>query len=91
MDKEGAIGKNRGDSVLFDKISNITTAGGTLNETATISKRNYTLTQGTLTVNELIIQLIKNCTKCWKALRALIAEVLKYQGLGNQQERICLC
>lgn len=46
------MGKNRGDSVLFDKISNITTAGGTLNETSTIPKRNYTIVQGTLTVTE---------------------------------------
>lgn len=52
VDAEGAIGKNRGDAVLFDKISNISTAGGTLNETATIPKNNYTITQGTLTVTE---------------------------------------
>ncbi len=52
VDAEPAIGKNRGDAVLFDKISNISTQGGTLNETATIPKRNYTITQGTLTVTE---------------------------------------
>jgi N4-gp56 family major capsid protein len=52
VDAEGAMGKNRGDAVLFDKISNISTAGGTLNETATIPKNNYTITQGTLTVTE---------------------------------------
>ena len=46
------MGKNRGDAVLFDKISNISTAGGSLNETATIPKNNYTITQGTLTVTE---------------------------------------
>lgn len=49
---EKAAGRNKGDAVLFAKISNITTAGGTLNETATIPKRNYTITQGTLTLVE---------------------------------------
>lgn len=49
---EPAIGKNRGDKVFFNKISNISTAGGTLTETSTIPKRNYTIVQSTLTVNE---------------------------------------
>jgi N4-gp56 family major capsid protein len=49
---EGAAGKNRGDKVFFNKISNISTAGGTLTETSTIPKRNYTIVQSTLTVNE---------------------------------------
>ena len=52
VDAEAAMGKNRGDAVLFDKISNISTAGGTLVETNTIPKRNYTIKQGTLTVTE---------------------------------------
>ena len=52
VDAEPATGKNRGDSVLFDKISNISTAGGSLNETATIPKNNYTIVQGTLVVKE---------------------------------------
>ena len=52
VDPEPAMGKNRGDAVLFNKISNISTAGGTLSETSTIPKRNYTITQGTLTVTE---------------------------------------
>ena len=51
-DPEPAQGKNSGDTVLFDKISNIATAGGTLSETATIPKSNYTITQGSLVVNE---------------------------------------
>jgi len=38
--------------VFFNKISNISTAGGTLSETATIPKRNYTIIQSTLTVTE---------------------------------------
>lgn len=49
---EAAAGKNRGDKVFFNKISNISTAGGTLTETSTIPKRNYTIVQSTLTVNE---------------------------------------
>lgn len=52
VDAEGAAGKNRGDAVLFNKISNISTAGGALTETATIPKRNYTIVQGTLSVAE---------------------------------------
>lgn len=49
---ESAAGANRGDKVFFNKISNISTAGGTLTETDTIPKRNYTITQGTLQLNE---------------------------------------
>jgi N4-gp56 family major capsid protein len=52
VDVEGGIGKNRGDAINFSKISNISTAGGTLSETSTIPKYNYTITQGTLTVTE---------------------------------------
>ena len=51
-DLEAAAGTNRGNKVFFDKLSNISTAGGTLTETDTIPKRNYTITQGTLTLNE---------------------------------------
>lgn len=52
VDMESAAGANRGNKVFFDKISNISTAGGTLNETNTIPKNNYTITQGTLTMTE---------------------------------------
>lgn len=51
-DPEPAAGVGRGASVFFNKISNIGTAGGTLLETATIPKTNFTITQGTLTINE---------------------------------------
>lgn len=57
VDPEPAAGKNSGDSVFFNKISNISTAGGTLSETSTIPKRNYLIKQGTLTVTELVTQL----------------------------------
>jgi len=49
---EPAAGSNRGEKVFFNKISNISTAGGTLLETDTIPKRNFTITQGTLTITE---------------------------------------
>ncbi len=52
VDAEPAAGTNRGNKVFFDKISNISTSGGTLTETDTIPKRNYTITQGTLTMTE---------------------------------------
>jgi len=52
VDAESAAGKSRGDTFLFDKISNISTQGGTLTETSTIPKNNYTITQGSLVVNE---------------------------------------
>ena len=51
-DIESYAGSNRGNKVFFDKISNISTAGGTLVETDTIPKRNFTITQGTLTITE---------------------------------------
>lgn len=52
VDFEPASGTNRGNKVFFDKISNIATAGGTLIETNTIPKSNYTITQGSLTLLE---------------------------------------
>ena len=63
VDPESAVGKNRGDKLIFDKISNISTAGGTLTETDTIPKRNFVIRQGTLAVNEygrIICHLINN-------------------------------
>lgn len=52
VDMEPASGKSRGNKVFFDKLSNISTAGGTLNETSTIPRRNFTILQGTLTITE---------------------------------------
>ena len=49
---ESAAGTGRGNKVFFNKLSNISTAGGTLTETDTIPKRNFTITQGTLTMTE---------------------------------------
>jgi N4-gp56 family major capsid protein len=52
VNPEPAAGQNRGDKVFFNKISNISTGGGTLVETDTIPKRNFTITQGTLQITE---------------------------------------
>ena len=52
VDAENAAGRRRGDTFLFDKISNISTAGGTLIETETIPRSNYTITQGSLQITE---------------------------------------
>src|SRR3990167_2516184 len=52
VEPEAASGSGRGDKVFFNKISNISIAGGTLIETDTIPKRNFTIKQGTLTITE---------------------------------------
>lgn len=52
VDVKEAIGKNRGDTWLFDKISNVATQGGTLVETNTIPQTNYTIVQGTGKISE---------------------------------------
>jgi N4-gp56 family major capsid protein len=49
---ETAAGAGKGDAVFYNKISNISTSGGTLIETNTIPKNNFTITQGTLTMTE---------------------------------------
>jgi N4-gp56 family major capsid protein len=52
VDAEPAAGRKRGDTFLYDKISNIATAGGSLTETSTIPKTNYTIIQDSLTITE---------------------------------------
>jgi len=49
---EPMAGKNKGDKVLFDKISNLTSNGGTIAETDTMPTTGYTITQGTLAMTE---------------------------------------
>jgi hypothetical protein len=51
-DAEPGIGKSRGDKLMFNKISNISTAGGTISETSTIPKRSFVIRQGSLEVTE---------------------------------------
>lgn len=48
-----AGGRGKGESLLFDRSSNISTAGGTLAETATIPRHNIVFSQGTLTLMEV--------------------------------------
>jgi len=52
VDIEPAAGKSRGNTVLFDKISNISSAGAALTETTTIPKRNFTIIQDSFTITE---------------------------------------
>ena len=49
---EPMAGRNKGDKVLFDKILNLTSNGGTIAETSTIPTTNYTINQGSLTMTE---------------------------------------
>lgn len=45
-------GKSKGQSFTWDVFSDVATNGGTLVETNTIGKTNFTITQGTLTITE---------------------------------------
>ena len=47
-----AIGKHKGQTWTWDVVSDVATAGGTLVETNTMPETQFTITQGTLTVNE---------------------------------------
>jgi N4-gp56 family major capsid protein len=49
---EPGFGKSKGDLIIFDKISNLGSAGGTLAETSTMPETQFTILKGTLTVNE---------------------------------------
>ena len=49
---KGALGKKKNDTLVFDKVRNISTQGGTLIETDTIPERQFTIGQGTLTITE---------------------------------------
>jgi len=46
------FGKNKNDTIYFDKISKISTAGGTLVETDTMPRHNYTVVRGTAVITE---------------------------------------
>lgn len=49
---EEDLGKNKGDLIFFDKVSNIATQGGTLVETNTMPESQFTVRTGTLQVTE---------------------------------------
>jgi hypothetical protein len=48
-----AFGKNKGESVNWDKIANVATIGGRLVETSSMHETSQAVTKGTLTVDEL--------------------------------------
>lgn len=52
VDAKEAIGKNRGDTFLFDKMQNVATQGGTLTETNTIPETQFVTNQGTCVITE---------------------------------------
>lgn len=52
VDAKEAIGKNRGDTFLFDKMQNVVTAGGVLIETNTIPETQFVTNQGTCVITE---------------------------------------
>lgn len=49
---EKAIGKGKGDTVDFNKVSNIQTAGGTISEASRIPETNILIRRGTLVLEE---------------------------------------
>lgn len=52
VDAKEAIGKNRGDTFLFDKMQNVATQGGVLIETNTIPETQFVTNQGTCVIAE---------------------------------------
>ena len=52
VDAKEAIGKNRGDTFLFDKTQNVQTQGGVLVETNTIPETQFVTNQGTCVIVE---------------------------------------
>ncbi|MBF0524673.1 MAG: phage major capsid protein [Deltaproteobacteria bacterium] len=51
-DIKESFGSQRGDTVNWEKVSNISTAGGVLVETSTIPKHQFNITKGTLSLDE---------------------------------------
>lgn len=52
VDVKEAVGKNRGDTWLFDRRGNVATQGTVLSETNTIPQTNFSVGQGTGVVVE---------------------------------------
>jgi N4-gp56 family major capsid protein len=52
VDVKEAMGRNRGDTFLFDKAQNVASQGGTLVETNTIPQTQFATQQGTVTITE---------------------------------------
>ena len=49
---EPGFGKKKGDTLLFDRVSNVATAGGPISELENMPETNVTFTQGSLVVKE---------------------------------------
>ena len=49
---EPGFGKGKGESIIFDRVSNVGTSGGQLSEQTRIPETNVTISQGTVTVAE---------------------------------------
>jgi N4-gp56 family major capsid protein len=52
VDVKQAWGKGKGESVIFNKVAKISTAGGTLVETNVMPEHQYALSRGTITLSE---------------------------------------
>lgn len=50
--KEAGYGKNKGDTLLFDRIANVATAGSTIAELEKMPETNFAITQGSVVVSE---------------------------------------
>lgn len=82
-DIEPAAGSHKGEYVLFDKVSNVATAGSTLVETSTIPKTNFTIVQDSLQLLEYgkkIAYLRDSCRKILKHLSLTNATVEMIHG-----------
>jgi len=64
-------GAKKGDTLLFNKISRINTAGGTLIETNVMPENKFSIARGTITLSEWgeTIAPVKACC-CWDVLKA---------------------
>ena len=67
--KEG-YGKGVGDTVYFDKISKISTAGGTLVETDEMPEHKFTIGRGTIVLSEWGETIAPESCSCWNIRRA---------------------
>jgi|SRR3990172_1720831 len=52
-DVKDAAGKHKGNTFTWDTVQDAATAGGTLVETNTMPETNFTIIQGTLTINHV--------------------------------------
>ncbi len=63
-----AVGKSKGQTWTWDVVQDVATAGGTLVETNTMPETNFTIIQGTLTINEYGNSVCKRAASYLKSL-----------------------